>query len=65
MATRKIQKQKKKGPGRPPTPGGLDPIISARVPQGVVNEVDAWAKKNDHRTRQEAIRALIERGLKV
>jgi Ribbon-helix-helix protein, copG family len=51
----------KKKPGRPAT--GNDPLISARVPPEIVAAIDAWADKNSA-TRSEAIRRLVELGLK-
>jgi hypothetical protein len=51
----------KKKPGRPAT--GNDPLISARVPSEIVAAIDAWADKKGA-TRSEAIRRLVELGLK-
>lgn len=48
--------------GRPAT--GRDPMVSSRIPAGVVAEVDAWAAKNET-TRSDAIRRLVELGLKA
>jgi len=47
--------------GRPPT--GKDPQIVARMPAGSIASVDAWAAANET-TRSEAIRRLVEIGLK-
>ena len=47
--------------GRPPT--GKDPLLAARFPKEAVSQIDAWAKANDT-TRSEAIRRLVEIGLK-
>jgi hypothetical protein len=46
-------------------PRGSDPypIIPVRVPPEVVAAIDSWAAKAD-KTRSEAIRLLIEAGLK-
>jgi hypothetical protein len=46
--------------GRPAT--GHDPSVSVRIPQGVLDRVMNWAKKNDY-SRSIAIVGLIERGL--
>jgi len=50
----------KKRRGRPPT--GRDPHVTARFPQTLVDQVEAWAARNDA-TRSEAIRRLVEMGL--
>jgi Arc/MetJ-type ribon-helix-helix transcriptional regulator len=52
---------KKKRRGRPAT--GKDPLISARVPQGLIDEIEEWSKQHGA-TRSEAIRRLIEAGLR-
>ena len=52
---------KPKRVGRPPT--GKDPIVGARFPEGAIAQIDAWAKANGT-TRSEAIRRLVELGLK-
>jgi hypothetical protein len=49
------------GRGRPAT--GRDPVIATRLAQGMIVKVDKWAEGKDL-SRSEAIRALIERGLK-
>ncbi len=51
--------QKKRG--RPAT--GVDPLVALRIPKEAIAEIDAWAKANDT-NRSEAIRRLVERGLK-
>jgi hypothetical protein len=51
-----------KKPGRPFT-GGRDPAVSGRVPQKVIDAMDAWAEKNGV-TRSTAVARLIEAGLK-
>lgn len=48
--------------GRPAT--GKEPLVSARLPQAMVDQIGQWAKSNDA-TRSEAIRCLIELGLGV
>ena len=54
----------KKERGRPKREGGVDPLVAARLPRNVVEQVDAWAVKNGH-TRSGGVRALIELGLTV
>ena len=46
--------------GRPAT--GKDPLVSARLPRALIDQVDAWAARNEA-TRPEAIRDLVELGL--
>jgi hypothetical protein len=48
--------------GRPAT--GKDPLVSARLPPALVAEVEAWATTNAA-SRSEAIRRLVELGLKA
>jgi hypothetical protein len=52
----------KKRRGRPAT--GKDPHIAARMPSELIADVEAWAVANDT-TRSEAIRRLVELGLKT
>jgi len=47
--------------GRPAT--GKDPLISARIPDELTAQIDAWAKENET-SRSDAIRRLVELGLK-
>ena len=54
---------KKRGRGRPPT-GGRDPHVAIRMPQTLIDRVDAWGAENEG-TRSEAIRRLVELGLKA
>jgi hypothetical protein len=55
--------RKKKRIGRPPV-GAI--LIGVRVPPAGVAELDAWIKKNEPDfSRPEAIRRLVEFGLKV
>lgn len=50
--------------GRPAT--GKDPMIGARFAPSIVAEIDAWAEKaGEGCTRSEAIRRLVELGLKL
>jgi hypothetical protein len=52
----------KKRRGRPAT--GKDPHIAARMPRGLIAEVEAWAVTNDT-SRSDAFRRLVELGLKA
>jgi Arc/MetJ-type ribon-helix-helix transcriptional regulator len=49
--------------GRPAT--GQDPVSAVRLPAELTEEIDRWATKNDAKSRSEAIRRLVELGLKV
>jgi hypothetical protein len=57
-----IKVHQKKKRGRPAT--GKDPLVSARLPQPLVDQVEGWSASNSV-TRSEAIRRLVELGLKV
>jgi predicted DNA-binding protein len=46
--------------GRPAT--GKDPLVSARLPQAMVERLEGWAAHNGV-TRSEAVRALVDLGL--
>jgi hypothetical protein len=59
MARSISAKQKKRG--RPAT--GVRPMIGLRLSKVDIARVDRWAAER-HLTRSEAIRALIEQGLK-
>jgi len=48
------------GSGRPAT--GKDPVLTARVPRGLINQLEEWAKQSGM-TRSEALRLFIENGL--
>jgi metal-responsive CopG/Arc/MetJ family transcriptional regulator len=39
-------------------------MIGLRLSEDEIKRVDRWAKRVGHRSRSEAIRALIEQGLK-
>ncbi|TAJ91241.1 MAG: ribbon-helix-helix protein, CopG family [Reyranella sp.] len=57
----KVQPKKR---GRPAT--GKDPLVGARFPQDLIDAIDAWAAKaGDDVSRSEAIRRLVEIGLKA
>lgn len=47
--------------GRPAT--GRDPLVGVRFPHDVIKAIDAWAKA-EGLSRSEAIRRLVETGLK-
>jgi hypothetical protein len=53
----------KKRRGRPST-GGRDPHVTLRMPQDLIEQADVWGSSNDI-GRSEAIRRLVELGLKV
>jgi hypothetical protein len=62
MKSIKVIPKKKRGRGRPAT--GRDPVLAVRLPNELRTTVEEWAKK-EKMTRSEAIRMLIERGLKT
>nr|WP_249119256.1 MULTISPECIES: ribbon-helix-helix domain-containing protein [unclassified Bradyrhizobium] len=49
--------------GRPAT--GQDPVSAVRLPADLTVEIDAWASKHGAESRSEAIRRLVELGLKA
>jgi hypothetical protein len=54
----------KKGRGRPAT--GRDPVTAIRLSKELRETVDAWAaQQDDEPGRSEAIRRLVELGLKA
>jgi hypothetical protein len=55
-----IKVHPKKRRGRPAS--GKDPLVSARLPQPLIDQVEAWSASNSV-TRSEAIRRLVELGL--
>jgi hypothetical protein len=55
----KVQPKKR---GRPAT--GKDPLLTTRAPRETIEAIEAWAAKNGV-TRSEAIRRLVELGLKA
>jgi hypothetical protein len=57
---RPIKVTPKKKRGRPAT--GRDPHVTSRMPQRLIDQVEAWAAANAT-GRSEAIRRLVERGL--
>jgi hypothetical protein len=57
-----IKVDQKKKRGRPATGRGL--MVSSRIPEATVATIDGWAAQNET-TRSDAIRRLVELGLKV
>jgi hypothetical protein len=55
---------KPKKMGRPPKPEGQAVLLAGRVAPATANEVDAYAKRNSI-NRSEAVRRLVELGLKA
>jgi metal-responsive CopG/Arc/MetJ family transcriptional regulator len=49
--------------GRPRIGKTVAPAIPIRFPEEITRAVDAWGKRNKVKTRSEAIRRLVERGL--
>jgi hypothetical protein len=49
--------------GRPAT--GKDPLVAIRMPQELIDEIDAWAKRYANEGRSRAIRRLVDLGLKA
>jgi len=52
---------KKRGRGRPAT--GRDPLVALRLPPEMIKAIDDWAARNGE-SRSQAMRALLERGLR-
>jgi hypothetical protein len=51
--------------GRPVAIGaGAEAFIGLRVPSALLKRIDEWAKRQKIGQRSEALRALIERGLR-
>jgi hypothetical protein len=56
----------RKAIGRPKKKGGVHPVSAVRLPPEISASVDAWAAiQDDEPGRSEAIRRLVELGLKV
>jgi hypothetical protein len=52
--------------GRPKKKGGVHPVSAVRLPPEVAASVDAWAASQEGElSRSEAIRRLVEVGLKA
>jgi hypothetical protein len=63
-ATPKKHGGRRSGSGRPAT--GKDPVRTMRLSDEFIASVDQWAKwQKDPMTRSEAIRRLVELGLKA
>jgi hypothetical protein len=62
LMAKSIKVHPKKRRGRPAT--GKDPLVSARLPQTLIDQVEHWAGSNEA-SRSEAIRQLLEIGLKA
>jgi hypothetical protein len=60
MSKSKPVVQKKRG--RPAT--GADPIVQIRMPAGLIEQVEAWARHQET-SRSDAVRRLVEFGLQV
>jgi hypothetical protein len=56
-------KHKPKRPGRPAT--GHDPFVGIRLPEELLDQIAKWSEGNEARSRSEAIRRLVELGLKA
>jgi hypothetical protein len=54
----------KKSRGRPKKAGGVDPVSAVRLATDLTQEIDDWGEKRDL-SRSEAIRRLVELGLKA
>jgi hypothetical protein len=50
--------------GRPPS-GGRDPFVGIRLPTALLEQIGLWSEKHEAATRSEAIRWLVELGLKA
>jgi hypothetical protein len=48
---------------RAPRGTGKEPMVTARFPQGLIDQVEAWAK-HQKTSRSDAIRRLVEAGLR-
>jgi len=61
-----ISVNKKSSRGRPRKKGGVHPVSAVRLPPELAGNVDRWAAaQEDAPTRSEAIRRLVEIGLKA
>jgi Arc/MetJ-type ribon-helix-helix transcriptional regulator len=50
--------------GRPPS-GGRDPFVGIRLPASLIDQIALWSDERDVASRSEAIRRLVELGLKA
>jgi hypothetical protein len=56
----------KKSRGRPKKIGGVFPVSAVRLPPDLASSIDSWAARQpDKPSRSEAIRRLVELGLKT
>jgi len=53
----------RKSAGRPAT--GCDPAVKVRMPAGLIESIERWARKFQDLDRSSAIRALVELGLRA
>ena len=60
---RKSISVKHKKPGRPAT--GHDPFVGIRLPESLLEEIAEWSDKHEAASRSDAIRRLVEIGLKA
>lgn len=58
-----IQVKPKKRRGRPAT--GKEPFVGIRLPPSLIAEIEAWAAIQQVPSRSQAIRRLVEIGLKA
>jgi Arc/MetJ-type ribon-helix-helix transcriptional regulator len=49
--------------GRPAT--GKDPFVGIRLPPKLIDEIEKWSGQHDAASRSDAIRRLVELGLKA
>ena len=61
MTKTKTVLPKKRGRGRPAT--GVDPVLTVRLPDELIEQLEAFAKKRSL-TRSDAIRQCIEMGIR-
>lgn len=64
MAMSRETVKPKRKPGRPAT--GRDPLFGFRIPVETMAEIEAWAAQQpDKPSRSEAVRRLLDAGLKA
>lgn len=63
MASSRISVKQPKKRGRPRT--GVTPFVGVRFPEMLSEQIEAWAKKHRVVSKSEAIRRLVELGLKA
>jgi hypothetical protein len=52
-------RRRRPGAGRP----AVGPFVGARLPEELIDKIDAWANRECGGSRSEAMRQLLERGL--